>query len=196
MCPSSGQAWGAFPHNLRAHLPLPAVSYVAPQGFSATLNAIVANIPRARQTLLFSATQTKSVKDLARLSLKVQRGSAWQHARTGPRCAAYRCCHGGALALPALGGPLPPVPAGFWQCRHFGTQIRLVQNRSGSKLNHLPLPPHPLLRQDPEYISVHAEASTPTPLKLQQVGQRLRGCSCPAYWGYKLCCRPFTKSRG
>lgn len=41
------------------------------QGFSATLNAIVANIPRARQTLLFSATQTKSVKDLARLSLKV-----------------------------------------------------------------------------------------------------------------------------
>ena len=41
------------------------------QGFSATLNAIVANIPRQRQTLLFSATQTKSVKDLARLSLKV-----------------------------------------------------------------------------------------------------------------------------
>jgi hypothetical protein len=42
-----------------------------PQGFSATLNAIVANIPCQRQTLLFSATQTKSVKDLARLSLKV-----------------------------------------------------------------------------------------------------------------------------
>lgn len=42
------------------------------QGFSATLNAIVANIPRTRQTLLFSATQTKSVKDLARLSLKVR----------------------------------------------------------------------------------------------------------------------------
>ena len=40
-----------------------------PQGFSATLNAIVANIPCQRQTLLFSATQTKSVKDLARLSL-------------------------------------------------------------------------------------------------------------------------------
>ncbi|EFN51307.1 hypothetical protein CHLNCDRAFT_28229, partial [Chlorella variabilis] len=60
-------------------------------GFSATLNAIVANIPRQRQTLLFSATQTKSVKDLARLSLK-----------------------------------------------------------------------------DPEYISVHAEAAAPTPLRLQQ----------------------------
>ncbi|BGP33309.1 ATP-dependent RNA helicase dbp4 [Rhodotorula toruloides] len=39
-------------------------------GFSATLNAIVANLPKSRQTLLFSATQTKSVKDLARLSLK------------------------------------------------------------------------------------------------------------------------------
>ncbi|KAM0750297.1 DEAD-domain-containing protein [Meredithblackwellia eburnea MCA 4105] len=39
-------------------------------GFSSTLNAIVANLPKTRQTLLFSATQTKSVKDLARLSLK------------------------------------------------------------------------------------------------------------------------------
>jgi ATP-dependent RNA helicase DDX10/DBP4 len=39
-------------------------------GFSATVNAILANIPkRDRQTLLFSATQTKSVKSLARLSL-------------------------------------------------------------------------------------------------------------------------------
>uniref|UniRef100_A0A8C9VFW9 ATP-dependent RNA helicase n=1 Tax=Scleropages formosus TaxID=113540 RepID=A0A8C9VFW9_SCLFO len=39
-------------------------------GFAETLNAIVENLPRTRQTLLFSATQTKSVKDLARLSLK------------------------------------------------------------------------------------------------------------------------------
>lgn len=38
-------------------------------GFSATVNAIIANLPKSRQTLLFSATQTKSVKDLARLSL-------------------------------------------------------------------------------------------------------------------------------
>lgn len=39
-------------------------------GFSATVNAIIANLPkRERQTLLFSATQTKSVKSLARLSL-------------------------------------------------------------------------------------------------------------------------------
>ncbi|TPX59385.1 hypothetical protein PhCBS80983_g02540 [Powellomyces hirtus] len=39
-------------------------------GFERDLNAIVANLPRDRQTLLFSATQTKSVRDLARLSLK------------------------------------------------------------------------------------------------------------------------------
>ncbi|CBQ68943.1 probable HCA4-can suppress the U14 snoRNA rRNA processing function [Sporisorium reilianum SRZ2] len=39
-------------------------------GFSRTLNAIVENLPRDRQTMLFSATQTKRVKDLARLSLQ------------------------------------------------------------------------------------------------------------------------------
>ncbi|XP_053312430.1 probable ATP-dependent RNA helicase DDX10 [Spea bombifrons] len=39
-------------------------------GFTDTMNAIVENLPKKRQTLLFSATQTKSVKDLARLSLK------------------------------------------------------------------------------------------------------------------------------
>lgn len=39
-------------------------------GFFNTLNAIVENLPKHRQTLLFSATQTKRVKDLARLSLK------------------------------------------------------------------------------------------------------------------------------
>jgi len=40
-------------------------------GFEKTLNAIVENLPQTRQSLLFSATQTKSVRDLARLSLKV-----------------------------------------------------------------------------------------------------------------------------
>ncbi len=39
-------------------------------GFAETMNSIVDNLPAGRQTLLFSATQTKSVKDLARLSLK------------------------------------------------------------------------------------------------------------------------------
>lgn len=39
-------------------------------GFTRTLNAIVGHLPRNRQTLLFSATQTESVQDLARLSLK------------------------------------------------------------------------------------------------------------------------------
>uniref|UniRef100_A0A914XHN7 ATP-dependent RNA helicase n=1 Tax=Plectus sambesii TaxID=2011161 RepID=A0A914XHN7_9BILA len=39
-------------------------------GFQQQLNAIVDNLPVKRQTMLFSATQTKSVRDLARLSLK------------------------------------------------------------------------------------------------------------------------------
>lgn len=39
-------------------------------GFRKALDAIISNLPKQRQTLLFSATQTKSVRDLARLSLK------------------------------------------------------------------------------------------------------------------------------
>lgn len=39
-------------------------------GFANTLNAIVEHLPRSRQTLLFSATQTQRVQDLARLSLR------------------------------------------------------------------------------------------------------------------------------
>lgn len=38
-------------------------------GFEETLNAIVEHFPTDRQTLLFSATQTNSVKDIARLNL-------------------------------------------------------------------------------------------------------------------------------
>ena len=39
-------------------------------GFLSTLNAIIANLPKTRQTMLFSATQTKSISALARLSLE------------------------------------------------------------------------------------------------------------------------------
>ena len=39
-------------------------------GFQGTMDAIVEHLPKGRQTLLFSATQTKKVSDLARLSLR------------------------------------------------------------------------------------------------------------------------------
>ena len=39
-------------------------------GFQSTIDAIVEHLPQQRQTLLFSATQTKKVSDLARLSLR------------------------------------------------------------------------------------------------------------------------------
>ncbi|KIV87276.1 hypothetical protein PV11_02831 [Exophiala sideris] len=39
-------------------------------GFKQTIDALVDHLPAERQTLLFSATQTKKVSDLARLSLK------------------------------------------------------------------------------------------------------------------------------
>jgi ATP-dependent RNA helicase DDX10/DBP4 len=39
-------------------------------GFQQTVDAIVEHLPKERQTLLFSATQTKKVSDLARLSLQ------------------------------------------------------------------------------------------------------------------------------
>ena len=39
-------------------------------GFSRTLSALFGHLPKSRQTLLFSATQTQSVSDLARLSLR------------------------------------------------------------------------------------------------------------------------------
>src|SRR5271156_6162451 len=36
-------------------------------GFQSTVDAIIQHLPRERQTLLFSATQTSSVRDLGRL---------------------------------------------------------------------------------------------------------------------------------
>jgi superfamily II DNA/RNA helicase len=40
-------------------------------GFQETMSSIIDFLPKKRQTLLFSATQTRSIKDLARLSLEV-----------------------------------------------------------------------------------------------------------------------------
>ena len=40
-------------------------------GFSKAMTYIVDNLPQQRQTLLFSATQTPNIKQLAELSLKV-----------------------------------------------------------------------------------------------------------------------------
>jgi ATP-dependent RNA helicase DDX10/DBP4 len=39
-------------------------------GFERDVNAILSHLPTTRQTLLFSATQTKSIRDLVRLSLR------------------------------------------------------------------------------------------------------------------------------
>ncbi|KAF8584632.1 DEAD-domain-containing protein [Ramaria rubella] len=55
-------------HNLQM-LILDEADRILDMGFARSLNAIVSHLPRTRQTLLFSATQTQSVKDLARLSL-------------------------------------------------------------------------------------------------------------------------------
>jgi len=39
-------------------------------GFQSAVDALVEHLPKTRQTMLFSATQSKKVSDLARLSLK------------------------------------------------------------------------------------------------------------------------------
>jgi ATP-dependent RNA helicase DDX10/DBP4 len=49
-------------------------------GFSRTLSALLSHLPKTRQTLLFSATQTQSVQDLARLSLQRPVFVSTQHA--------------------------------------------------------------------------------------------------------------------
>ena len=55
-------------HQLQA-LVLDEADRILDMGFAQTLDAILSNLPRERQTLLFSATQARSVRDLARLSL-------------------------------------------------------------------------------------------------------------------------------
>ena len=62
------QTYGFDCSNLRL-LVLDEADRILDMGFRQTMNDIVTNLPSSRQTLLFSATQTKSVRDLARLSL-------------------------------------------------------------------------------------------------------------------------------
>ncbi|CDR39371.1 CYFA0S03e02586g1_1 [Cyberlindnera fabianii] len=62
------QAVGMDVTNLQM-LVLDEADRILDMGFKKTLDDIVSNLPPTRQTLLFSATQSKSVADLARLSL-------------------------------------------------------------------------------------------------------------------------------
>jgi superfamily II DNA/RNA helicase len=41
-------------------------------GFQSEMDSVVRNLPRGRQTMLFSATLSKNVRALARLSLRVR----------------------------------------------------------------------------------------------------------------------------
>lgn len=63
------QTFGFDTMNLKL-LVLDEADRILDMGFSKTLDAILDNLPKDRQTMLFSATQTSSVRDLARLSLK------------------------------------------------------------------------------------------------------------------------------
>ncbi|KAL4786298.1 ATP-dependent RNA helicase dbp4 [Aspergillus varians] len=56
-------------HNMQM-LVLDEADRIMDMGFQKTVDAILGHLPPGRQTLLFSATQTKKVSDLARLSLK------------------------------------------------------------------------------------------------------------------------------
>ncbi|KAJ5584845.1 ATP-dependent RNA helicase dbp4 [Penicillium hispanicum] len=56
-------------HNLQL-LVMDEADRILDMGFQKTVDAIVDHLPKERQTMLFSATQTKKVSDLARLSLQ------------------------------------------------------------------------------------------------------------------------------
>ncbi|KAL9121904.1 MAG: hypothetical protein Q9187_001546 [Circinaria calcarea] len=60
----------AFEINNLQMLVLDEADRIMDMGFQSTVDAIVEHLPKGRQTLLFSATQTKKVSDLARLSLR------------------------------------------------------------------------------------------------------------------------------
>ncbi|KAF8635697.1 hypothetical protein AX15_000322 [Amanita polypyramis BW_CC] len=63
------QTFGFDTDNLQI-LVLDEADRILDMGFSRTLSALLSHLPKSRQTLLFSATQTQSISDLARLSLK------------------------------------------------------------------------------------------------------------------------------
>ncbi|OJD15218.1 ATP-dependent RNA helicase DBP4 [Emergomyces pasteurianus Ep9510] len=60
----------AFDTNHIQLLVLDEADRIMDMGFQSTVDAIVEHLPKERQTMLFSATQTKKVSDLARLSLR------------------------------------------------------------------------------------------------------------------------------
>ena len=59
-----------FSQRSNSHPVLDEADRILDMGFSRTLSALLGHLPKSRQTLLFSATQTQSVSDLARLSLQ------------------------------------------------------------------------------------------------------------------------------
>ncbi|KAH7921470.1 DEAD-domain-containing protein [Leucogyrophana mollusca] len=63
------QTFGFESDNLQV-LVLDEADRILDMGFARTLSALLSHLPKSRQTLLFSATQTQSVTQLARLSLK------------------------------------------------------------------------------------------------------------------------------
>ncbi|XP_016996134.2 probable ATP-dependent RNA helicase DDX10 [Drosophila takahashii] len=73
-------------------------------GFQKTLNSIIENFPPVRQTLLFSATQTNTVQDLARLNLKepVYVGYGATTPSEGEASTSKATPNGAILALPEL----------------------------------------------------------------------------------------------
>lgn len=149
--------------------------------------------------MLFSATQAKSVRDLARLSLQVG-GAAGRQVHTcclqdwpaerptaeGRACVLTRCTVCSQLLLePAARvtrcsqqawGPViqqePGAVHSSHLCVHQHQPCLSHATRQDCAPPHQqlcsPPTPHPRPPQDPEYLSVHAEAATPTPLKLQQ----------------------------
>ncbi|EEH06881.1 ATP-dependent RNA helicase DBP4 [Histoplasma capsulatum G186AR] len=60
----------AFDTNHIQLLVLDEADRIMDMGFQSTVDAIIDHLPKERQTMLFSATQTKKVSDLARLSLR------------------------------------------------------------------------------------------------------------------------------